>query len=129
MKGEPLQRRHSLCKRAVRLNRDVCGLQHRGELLLKRMRGVVGGLIGDVLLDPIELRWADAERAVAFLPGQTGDLFLAPIGWSSPSRFVPRLTTQDPAGGLRVCGHGFLYRPRPAPACRDCARSPQGSST
>ena len=70
MKGEPLQRRHSLCKRAVRLNRDVCGLQHRQELLLKRMRGVVSGLIGDVLLDPIELRWADAERAVAFLPGK-----------------------------------------------------------
>ena len=70
MTPEPLQGRHSLCKHAVRLNRDIRGLQHREKLLLKRMRGVVGGLIGNVHLDPFQLGRADAERSVAFLPGK-----------------------------------------------------------
>ena len=39
-------------------------------------------LIGDVLLDPIELRWADAERPVAYLPGKQ------PIRFSNPSAGV-----------------------------------------
>ena len=67
---------------AVRPNRDVCSLQHRDELRLKRMLGVVGGLIGYVPLDPIELGWADAERSVAFLPGKPT------VGFTHPSAGV-----------------------------------------
>jgi hypothetical protein len=55
-------------KNMIGLDPNVCGLQHRQELLLKRMRPMMGRLIGDVMLDPIELGRADAERSVAFLP-------------------------------------------------------------
>jgi hypothetical protein len=69
MMPEPLQGRHR-SRKLVALNRGGCGLQHRQKLLLKRIPGVVGGLIGDVLLHTLQLRWADAKRSIAFLPGK-----------------------------------------------------------
>ena len=43
---------------------------------------MVGGLIGDVLLDPVKLGWGDAERSVASLPGKQA------VGFSHPSAGV-----------------------------------------
>ena len=82
MMPEPLQGRHKSNKNVIWLETYVCGLQHREEFLLKRMRGVVRGLIGDVLLDLIELGWADAERSVAFLPSEQA------VGFPHPSAGV-----------------------------------------
>src|SRR5271157_446495 len=70
--------RHKSYKNVTRLNTNICCLQHRGELLLERMRSMVGGLIGYVLLHTFQLGWTDAERAVTFLPGEEAVSFSHP---------------------------------------------------
>ena len=66
----------------VRRGADACGLQHRQKLLLKRTRPMVGWLVGDVPLDPLQLGRADAECSVAMLPGEE------PAGFAHPSAGV-----------------------------------------
>ena len=65
-------------KNAVRLDTDICGLQHRQELVFKRTGCMVGRLIGDVLLYSFQLGWADAERPVASLPDKQAICFSHP---------------------------------------------------
>src|SRR5437868_6814781 len=47
-------------------------LQERDELFLKGDPPMVLGLAGEIGLDPVEMRIAYRERAVAGLPGETG---------------------------------------------------------
>jgi len=66
----------------TRLETDVCGLQHRQELLLKRVRPMMVWLIRNVLLHTLQLGWADAETSVTLLPRKEA------IGFSHPSAGV-----------------------------------------
>jgi len=79
---EPLQGRHKSSKYLIRLEADICGLQHREEFIFKRTGRMVGGLIGYVLLGPIKLGRADAKRAVAFLSRKQA------VGFPHPSAGV-----------------------------------------
>src|SRR5208337_4891603 len=63
---------------AVRLETDICRLQHRQELLLKRICPMMGWLVGDVLLHTFQLGWAHAERSVSLLPSKRGRRFPHP---------------------------------------------------
>jgi len=92
---EPLQGRHRSGENVIRLDTDICGLQHREELVFKRTSCMVGGLIGDVFLDLIQLGGADAERAVAVLPSKQV------VGFSHPSTGV-RLQGPYRVGQRRV---------------------------
>jgi hypothetical protein len=66
----------------TRLETDVCGLQHRQELLLKRVSSMVLWLIRNVPLHTLQLGWADAESSVTLLPRKEAIGFSHPIGWS-----------------------------------------------